>query len=209
LLPIDDLGEDSSPIGNLQRMRRIAFALLLVGLTPARARGDGSPLVADVARASSGGDLTIDGGLFLALPTTLGPSLSTGFGAGVLRGGTFAWGARASWSTATESSMTWTVTQWDLRLRVDGAVQHRIGRARVGLRLGLGPTIVHETRDRNSGNIETTESALLPAGELEAFVALHIFGPWLCVLSGGPSAVVDSGALHAGWLSLIGVGWQP
>jgi len=190
-------------------MRRIALALLLVGLSPARARGDGPPLVADVARAPSGGDLTVDGGLFLALPTTLGPSLSTGFGLGVLRGGTFAWGARASWSTATESSIAWTVSQWDLRLRVDGAVQHRIGRARVGLRLGLGPTIVHETRDRNQATLETTDSAFLPAGELEAFVALHVLGPWLAVLSGGPSAVLDGGALHAGWVSLIGVGWQP
>jgi hypothetical protein len=188
---------------------RIALALLLVGLYPAPARGDGSPLVADLARAPSGGNLTVDGGLFLALPTALGPSLSTGFGLGVLRGGTFAWGARASWSTATESAIAWTVTQWDLRLRLDGAVQHRIGRARVGLRLGLGPTIVHETRDRNLGAIETTESALLPAGELEAFVALHVFGPWLTVLSGGPSAVLDGGALRAGWVSLIGVGWQP
>jgi hypothetical protein len=190
-------------------MRRIALALLLIGLSPARAWGDGSPLVAEVARAPSGGALTVDGGLFLALPTTLGPSLSTGFGLGVLRGGTFAWGARASWSTATESSIDWTVTQWDLRLRVDGAVQHRIGRARVGLRLGVGPTIVHETRDRNQATVETTASALLPAGELEAFVALHILGPWLCVLSGGPSAVIDDGALHAGWVSLIGVGWEP
>lgn len=196
-------------MGYSQRMRRIALALLLLGLSPGRARGDGSPVVADVARVSSGGDLTVDGGLFLALPTTLGPSLSTGFGVGVLRGGTFAWGARASWSTATESSLAWTVTQWDLRLRVDGAVQRRIGRARVGLRLGLGPTIVHETRDRNGGTAETTESALLPAGELEAFVALHVFGPWLCVVSGGPSAVLEGGALHAGWVSLIGVGWQP
>jgi hypothetical protein len=190
-------------------MRRIAFALLLLGLDPARARGDGPPLLTDVARAPSGGPLTIDGGLFLALPTTLGPSLSTGFGVGVLRGGTFAWGARASWSTATESSILWTVTQWDLRLRLDGAVQRRIGRARVGLQLGVGPTIVHETRDRNSSTIEATDSAFLPAGELEAFLALHVFGPWLCVLRGGPSAVIDGGALHGGWVSLIGVGWQP
>jgi hypothetical protein len=190
-------------------MRALAIALLLFGLCPAAARADGPPLVTDVAHVPSGGPLTVDGGLFLALPTALGPSLSSGFSAGVLRGKTLAWGARASWSTATESSTTWTVTQWDLRLRVDGAIQRQIGRAHIGLRLGLGPTIVHETRDRSSGNIETTASALLPAGELEAFVALHIFGPWLCMLSGGPSAVIDGGALNAGWVSLIGVGWQP
>ena len=137
-------------------MKGLAILLLLAVLVPCRARAEGQPVVADVLRVSEGGPWTVDGGLVLALPTTLGPSLSTGFGLGVLHGGTFAWGARASWSTATESSIAWTVTQWDLRLRLEGAIQRRIGRARVGLRLGLGPTVIHETRDRNQSTGATT-----------------------------------------------------
>jgi hypothetical protein len=190
-------------------MKGLAILLLLAVLVPCRARAEGQPLVADVLRVSEGGPWTVDGGLVLALPTALGPSLSTGFGLGVLHGGTFAWGARASWSTATESSIAWTVTQWDLRLRLEGAIQRRIGRARVGLRLGLGPTVIHETRERNQSTGATTAFALLPAADVEAFVALHIFGPWLCMLSGGPSAAVDHGTVRGGWVTLIGAGWQP
>jgi len=51
--------------------------------------------------------------------------------------------------------------------------------------------------------------ATLPAGEVEAFVALHLFGPWLFTVSGGPSASIDSGNARAGWISMMGVGWQP
>jgi hypothetical protein len=190
-------------------MRRLALGLLLVGLAPAKARGDEPPLVADVFRVRSTGDLTVDGGLVLALPTALGPGLSSGFGLGVTRGRLLALEARASWSTATESSIPWTVTQSELRLRVGGVIQHPLGRARVGLRLGLGPTIVHETRQRNGSTLQTSAFATLPAGELEAFVAIHLFGPWLVTLSGGPSAALDEPGLRGGWVSLIGAGWQP
>lgn len=187
-------------------MRRLAIAVLLVGLMPAESRGDGS---GGDLRVRSSGPLTVDGGLVFALPTALGPGLSTGFGIGVTRGRVLAWEARASWSTATESSVAWTVTQSDLRLRVGGVIQHTLGRARVGLRLGVGPTIVHETRLRNSSTLETSAFSTLPAGEVEAFVAVHVFGPWLFNMAGGPSAAIDSGNLRGGWVSLIGVGWQP
>lgn len=169
-------------------MRRLVLALLLVGFVPAKAWGDGPPLVADTFRVRSTGPLVVDGGLLLALPTTLGPSLSTGFGLGVTRGRLLAWDARASWSTATESSIPWTVTQSDLRLRIGGAIQHMLGRARVGLRLGIGPTVVHESRLRNGTALETSAVSTLPAGEVEAVVAVHVFGPWLFDVSGGPSA---------------------
>jgi hypothetical protein len=195
----------------------LAIALSLALLIPRRARGDGPPLAADLSSVASGGRLTIDGGLLLALPTALGPGLSTGFALGVTRGRRFAWQARASWSTATESSIPWTVTQWDLRLRVGGALQHSLGGARVGLRLGVGPTIVHETRVRNQGMaaaltgsaLETSTYATLPAGDLEAFVALQVFGPWLLALSGGPSAAIDGGTFRGGWVTFLGIGWQP
>ena len=190
-------------------MRRLAIAVLLVGLIPAESRGDGSLVAGDVLRVQSSGPLTVDGGLVLALPTALGPGLSTGFGIGITRGHLLAWEARASWSTATESSVPWTVTQSDLRLRVGGVIQHTLGRARVGLRVGVGPTIVHETRLRNGSTLETSAFSTLPAGEVDAFVAVHVFGPWLFNMAGGPSAAVNSGSLRGGWVSLIGVGWQP
>lgn len=191
------------------RMRQFALGLFLLGLGSTSAQADGLPIVADTFKVQSTGSLVLDGGLVLALPTALGPGLSTGFGLGISRGRLLAWGARVSWSTATESSIPWTVTQSDLRLRLDGVLQHTLGRARVGLRLGLGPTIVHETRLRNGGTQETSAFSTLPAGDIEAFVAVHLFGPWLFDVSGGPSAAVDGGSLRGGWVSLVGAGWQP
>jgi len=190
-------------------MRRFAIAVLLAGLIPAGARADEPVVTANGLRYQSGGLLTVDGGLVLALPTALGPGLSTGFGLGATWGRRFALEARASWSTATESSIPWTVTQSDLRLRVGGVLQRTLGRARVGLRLGVGPTIVHESRLRNGSTLQTSAFATLPAGELEAFVAVHLFGPWLVTLSGGPSAALDDPGFRGGWVSLIGAGWQP
>jgi hypothetical protein len=101
------------------------------------------------------------------------------------------------------------VSQSDLRLRVGGVIQHTLGRSRVGLCAGVGPTIVHETRLRNGGTLEISAFSTLPAGDVEAFVAVHVFGPWLFNVSGGPSVAIDGGSLHDGWVSLIGVGWQP
>jgi hypothetical protein len=190
-------------------MRGLVIAILLAGLVPAAARADEPVVTANGLRYQAGGPLTVDGGLVLALPTSLGPGLSTGFGLGVTWGRLFAAEARASWSTATESSIPWTVTQSDLRLRVGGVLQRTLGRARVGLRLGVGPTIVHETRLRNGGTLQTSAFATLPAGELEVFVAIHLFGPWLATLSGGPSAALDDPGFRGGWVSLIGAGWQP
>ena len=104
-----------------------------------------------------------------------------------------------------------------VRVQVTGGVQTSPGRGTLGLRLGLGGTLVHETRDRNQGmragltgsELETSAFALLPAADLDAVVALHIAGPWLLMTSGGPSLDVHDGKLHAGWSAELGVAWQP
>jgi hypothetical protein len=148
---------------------------------------------------------------------TLDTGMATGVGAGITYGRRFALGARASWASATESSTVWTVTHDDYRLRGVAAVQQPVGRGVFALRLGAGASVVHESRTRNQGqraqlmgsDLMNTATALLPGGELEAVVAVHIAGPWLLALSGGPSAIIDSGALRAGWTAQLGVGWQP
>ena len=187
-------------------------------------------LTASVARADDGrrpideewpvqstGPLAVDGGLVLALPATWQTGLSRGIGAGVTRGRRFAWGVRGSWSTATESSLVWTVSHDDFRLRGVAAVQQPAGRGVFALRLGLGPTFVYEHRTRNQGaragltgpDLETSALAVFPAVDLEGVVTLHILGRWSLVLSGGPTAIVADGALRGGWMAQIGVGWQP
>lgn len=192
------------------------MALFICIATPAL-HADGLRRDDDVWPVRAGGRLNVDGGLTLGPPVALGTGLSTGLGANVLFGRTFAFGLRASWSTATESDLTWTVTQMDMRLHAIGAIQHAVGRGRFGLRLGLGPTLVHEDRVRNQGAraglsgsaLETSASRFIPSGELELVVAVHIAGPWLLVTSGGPAANLVDGSLRGGWVAQIGVGWQP
>jgi len=197
--------------------RRIPFTLLAllalpVAVRPARAEGPAPD--AGVWRVRSEGKLAIDGGLVLGQPAALGTGLSTGLGAGASYGRLFALGLRASWSTATESSMAWQVTQADFKLRATAAIQGAVGRGRFALRVGAGPTIVHETRlrfqaARAGTTAETSSTASLPAGDLEGVVAVHIAGPWLLTMSGGPSLTIIDGTAHAGWTALIGTGWQP
>ena len=199
---------------------RLARSVLLVvticlaggGLALAEA-----PDASEAWTVKQGGPLLLDADLFTSPATSLGPSLSTGAAIGIARGKTFAWQARASWSSATESSIAWTDTQWDLRLRAGGLVQHALGRARVGVRLGLGPNIVHEDRTRNQGQraglsgsaVETTAVTTVAAGDLEGVVAVHVFSRWLLVMSGGPDASLSGGSIHLGWLAQLGVGWEP
>jgi hypothetical protein len=75
---------------------------------------------------------TLDTGLVLAFPAALQTGMSAGVGATFMRtatrGGWLAWGARASWSTATEYSAgpTYAVTNQEIRLRLCGQLQeHR------------------------------------------------------------------------------------
>ena len=193
-------------------------ALIVTAIIAGPATVLGAPPPADDAlfRVREGGSITLDAGLVLALPVALGPSLSTGAGAGVTIGaGHLAWGVRASWSTATEYSLDWTVSHDDIKLRVIGAFLQREGRGRFALRLGLGPTIVHETRLRNQAaramlaGLDTSAFDAAPAGDLEGVLALHVAGPWLLVISGGPSLSVVDGSARWGWTSLLGAGWQP
>src|SRR5690349_18786841 len=104
-------------------MRRpVVLTLCLAWLAPAAARADGGA-TDDTWRVGSSGQLAVDGGLIVGFSAALPTGLSTGVGAGVTVGCTLTWGARASWATATESSLPWTVTHRDLRLRVTGGVQ--------------------------------------------------------------------------------------
>jgi hypothetical protein len=199
-------------------MWRTAVLLALCVASPNSARADDGTLLGDDTwNYHSSGRVAVDGGLVVGFPAALPTGLSTGAGAGVTVGDTVTWGARASWVTATESSLPWTVTQSDLRLRVTGGVQAAPGRGTIGLRLGLGGILVHETRLRNQGmragltgsELETSAFALLPAADLDAVLALHIAGPWLLMTSGGPSLELHDGKLHAGWSAELGVAWQP
>jgi hypothetical protein len=165
----------------------------------------------------SAGSLAVDAGLLLALPATWQTGLSSGISAGVTRGRRFAWGVRGSWSSATESSLVWTVSHDDFRLRGVAAVQQPAGRGVFALRLGLGPTFVYEHRTRNQGSragltgtdLESSALAVFPGVDLEGVVTLHVLGRWSLTLSGGPTAIVADGALRGGWTAQLGAGWQP
>jgi hypothetical protein len=205
--------------GTRQRWFRHLPAVISVALalTASAARAEGQAPIDETLPVTSNGFLAVDAGLVLALPARLPTGLSSGLGAGVTRGRRFAWGVRGSWSSATESSLVWTVSHHDFRLRAVAALQQPAGRGVFGLRLGLGPTFVYEHRTRNQGaragltgaDLETSALAAFPGGELEGVVSLHILGRWLLVLSGGPTALVADGGLHFGWTAQIGAGWQP
>jgi hypothetical protein len=164
---------------------------------------------------------TLDSQLVLALPAALQTGMSAGVGAGFSRratvGGLFSWGARASWSTATEYTLIDTVRNDDIRLRLCGLIQHNAGRGSFGLRLGVGATAVYEGRTRAQGSragltgsaLETTAWSLLPAADLDVVVVLRVWRSWGMSLSGGPSVHLVDGSMHKGWSSGLGVSWQP
>jgi hypothetical protein len=197
---------------------RFAAPVLLILALSAVVEAAEAPRLDDAQwTVTSKGPLAVDAGLLMGPPLTLSTGLSTGVGGGLTVGRRLAWGVRASWSTATESSLVWTVTQQAFRLRAVAAVQQPVGRGAFGLRLGLGPTFVYEDRIRNQGSrahltgsdLETSALVALPAGELEAVVSVHVAGRWLMTLSGGPSALLSDGALVRGWTAQLGAGWQP
>jgi hypothetical protein len=191
------------------------LAFVVLGTSAAHA-DTGRMIDDDTFALSSHGPYLVDAGLFAALPSALPSGISTGVGAGFTRecGCLLSYGARASWSTETAYSLQRTVSQWDLRLRATGAIRYTAGRGVIALRLDAGPTFVHEhrylTQGMRAGNLmEDSATATLPAGELEAVVGLHITGPWLAMISAGPSLEVLDGSLRGGWVAQIGVGWQP
>jgi hypothetical protein len=201
---------------------RAVGAICLIGVTallPTHARADGRLLDDDSFVVHSSGPLLLDGGLVIAMPAALPAGMSTGIGFGAAHDCTcwFSYGVRTSWTAVTESSEAWTVDDWDFRLRATAGVRHRFGRGAIGVRLGLGTTIVREDRTRNEGmragltgsELESVAVQALPAGEVEGVIELHVFGPWLLIASGGPSADAFDGALHGGWVAQLGVGWKP
>src|SRR5262249_11307194 len=166
------------------------LALLIAAFAGHSAHAEGTERSDDPWRVRSTGNLTLDGGVVLATPAALETGLSTGVGAGVTFGRVLAWGLRGEWSSATESSLAWTVTQADIKLRATVALQRTAGRGRFALRLGLGPTLVHETRLRNQGSragltgqdLRTSSLSTLAAGDLAGVVALHVAGRWLLTM---------------------------
>ena len=187
--------------------------LILVLAVPAHA--DGRLLADDTFEVHEPSAILIDGGLITGMPAALGRGMSSGVGAGITHacGCNLAYGVRASWSTATESSESWLVTHQDVRLRAIGELRHVSGRGTIALRLGAGATIVHENRRLSQlrPGIDEHESRAfdtLPAADLEAVVALQIAGSWDLVVNGGPSVDYFQNALHAGWIAELGVGWQ-
>lgn len=194
-------------------MRWFVLALVLV---PCAAAADERLLDDHTFDTHSQGDLAIDAGLRIGMPAGLPTGMATGVALGVTRGCGchLAYGLRASWSATTESSQAWIVSQADYRLRAIGALRATAGRGTFALRLGIGPTFVREHRVRtfsveSAMPIETHALAALPAADLEAVVALHVAGPWLGVISAGPSVDVRDGGLHGGWTAELGVAWQP
>ena len=167
-----------------------------------------------IARAQS---TVVDGGLALALPAALPTGLSSGVVAGAGRDhGLFAWGVRASWTRAIEDTASWRVRHADLSLLGTGALQAVAGRGTFALRLGAGATLVHETRRRHQGDragltgdeLQTTAWRLLPAAALEGAVALRLAGPWVLVVSGGPSIHLLDGGVHGGWAAGLEIAWR-
>ncbi len=185
----------------------------MLATAPARAQ----TLVAENALPKN----TLDTELVLALPAALQTGMSAGVEASYARrataGGALAWGARASWSTATEYTLVDTVRNDDVRLRLFGLVQHVAGRGSFGLRLGAGATVVYEGRTRDQGNragltgsaLESTSWYVLPAADLEAVVVLRVWKSWGMSLNGGPTLHLLDGRVRAGWTSGLGVAWQP
>jgi hypothetical protein len=192
--------------------------VLAILLLARAAAAEGPTAASDSFAVRAGGPVLVDGGLVLGFPTALPTGLSKGIGGGVTFGECpLRWGARAAWVTATESARYWEVTHSDLRLRVTGSAQHDSGRGSFGIRLGAGGTLVHESRLRAQGMradvsgemLETSAFAMLPAADLEAVVAVHVLGPWLLVMSGGPSVALVDGEPHMSWTAELGVAWQP
>jgi hypothetical protein len=194
----------------------LAGVLLLARVAhgePGRLLGD------DTFAVTRGGPYLFDAGLLVGEPAALPAGITSGIGVGFMRecGCLFSYGARASWSTESVSSTAWTVTHWDMRLRGFGMIRHDAGRGMLALRLGAGPTFVHEHRVRNQGmragltgsDLENSATDTLPAAELEAVVGVHVTGAWLGMISAGPSVDIFDGNVRGGWIAQIGVGWQP
>ena len=196
-------------------------ALAILVCTASVAHADGPRLLSDdTFTVAPHGQYVLDGAMLVASPSALPAGISTGIAAGLTRecGCNWSYGARASWSTETDSSETWMVTDQELRLRGTLALRHRAGRGTIALRAAAGATIIYEDRLHQQGMragltgdaLENRHFAALPAGELEAVVGLHVSGSWLAIVSAGPQLVIDTGGTpHGGFTAQLGVAWQP
>ena len=133
---------------------RAAFAIILCSASIAHADG-GRLLSDDTFTVGEHGQYVLDGTMLVASPSVLPAGMSAGVAAGITRecGCSWSYGARASWSTATDSSETWIVTDQELRLRATLAIHHRAGRGTIGLHVSgswlaivsAGPQLVTDT----------------------------------------------------------------
>jgi hypothetical protein len=194
----------------------------MAGATPTDGQLLDAPVViatpnTDEYEWTESGDLQIDAGLSVGFPTALTTGLSKGVGGGISCGHcALRWGVRAAWMTATEYSRDWAVTHSDTHLRLTGAAHKDVGRGGFAIRLGVGPTLVHESRIRNQGkraglsgsDLETSAFKLVPAADLEGLVSVHLVGAWMFVLSGGPSVSRLDGDFRYSWNAEVGVAWS-
>lgn len=173
--------------------------------------------MAGTAAADDPPQLRVDGGLALRMPAALPAGLSRGVQAGATLGDRLAYGAHVAWATDTEYTTRFSVRHTDLVLHAVGAYRHAAGRGAIALRLGLGGTLVHETRTRDQGeragltgdDLQTTAWRMLPSAELELAVSLRVVGDWGVAIGGGPTLNLRDRSAHGGWAATLGVAWLP
>ena len=197
----------------------LALALACVVSTSTRTRADEGRLLDDDTFAYRPiRCVVLDGGIVVAAPTALSTGIARGLGAGITVGRQrFTWGARASYASASEDGEAWAVTHREVHALLTGSVQQALGRGVVGLRLGVGGTLVHESRLRHQGmraglegdDLQSKALALLPTASLDAVLGLHVRGPWMMQLSVGPFASIVDGEPRAAWAATVGIAWHP
>lgn len=193
-------------------LQLLPFAVGAIAPTPGHAQ-DASVVRSD-HRARR---VSIEGGVAVATPAALGTGLAAGVGASVVVGRNLLVGGALSVTTATEYGPTWHVAHDDVRLRGIGEARRPLGRADVGLRLGLGVTAVHERRTHklagrlgsDAPELFPSSWAVRPGAEAEGFVALRVAGAWGVVVRAGPALHVDGGGMTLGWTALVGPAWLP
>lgn len=192
---------------------RIAITALLV-LAPLPAVADARLADDDTFAIAPHRPFSIAAGVVAGTPAALPTGLATGAGATVTRACTcwLSYGARLAAQTATGSSIAWTVRHDDIQVRGFAMARYVVGRGELGLRLGLGPTVVHESRSRNQSapgsDIGTSATAVVPAVDIEAVVIVRVAGRWGGVVHAGPTLDRVAGATRAGWVAGLEVAWQ-
>lgn len=186
------------------------IVLLAVLLAPAAVSAQDLTASAPASRS------TADVGLLMGLPAALATGQTTGIAAGIGSNGAIGWGLRASWSTATEYTLTRAVTDSETRVRALVSFRRSAGRGAFVLRLGAGATLVHETRERDqaarlgaAAGLTESAWAALPGGELEVGATVRVAGDWGVAVMGGPSAHLVDGVVQPGWISSLGIAWLP